>query len=81
MELRLHADVVTSLKLKVESLTPLPTPAERPVEARGREARGPAKEGEATPKTEKRGKRPPAKAEATEKPAKGEKAEKSEKQK
>ncbi len=81
VELRLHADVVTSLKLKVESLTPLPTPAERPVEARGRETRGAAKEGEASPKTEKRGKRPPAKAEATAKPAKVEKSEKSEKEK
>jgi len=80
VELRLHADVVTSLKLKVESLTPLPTPAEKPAEARGREARGASKEGEA-PRTEKRGKRPSAKAEATEKPAKGEKPEKSEKSK
>src|SRR3954471_6518028 len=36
VELRLHADVVTSLKIKVESSNPLPTPAaERPAEARG----------------------------------------------
>src|SRR5439155_1547354 len=88
IELRLHHDVVTSLKIKVESTTPPPERAEAPVQARGRDAgrpaaRGAAKPGEAPPKTEKRGRRPePAKSEKTdkpekpEKPVKGEKAEK-----
>src|SRR5262249_53564950 len=82
VELRLHQDVVTTLKVKVESSTPLP-PAPPPAEVRGREGRpgrgdrGPAKEGETPPqKTEKRGRRPEAKAEAAEKPAKAEKTEK-----
>src|ERR1043166_5381256 len=85
-ELRLHHDVVTSLKIKVESTTPPPERAEPPVEARGREgarpsARGAAAPGETAPKTEKRGRRPePAekadKSEKGEKPGKGEKAEK-----
>jgi len=94
IELRLHSEVVTSLKVKVESTTPLPPP-EAPAEARGREtsrpSRAPAKTGEGEPpKTEKRGRRPEAKAapkgektekaaksEKSEKPAKSEKAEKS----
>jgi large subunit ribosomal protein L9 len=57
VELRLHPDVVTTLKLRVESSTPLPQPTEVPE----------AKEGEregAPRKTEKRGRRPEAKAEA-----------------
>ena len=88
VELRLHQEVTTTLKLKVESLTPLPQPAEAVPEARrehGRTgARGPAKEGEAAPlppKTEKRGKRPetaaaakPEKADKPVKPARMEKA-------
>ena len=84
VELRLHAEVVTSLKVKVESTTPLPPPTERSGEARGREGRpsyrGDRTEPEAAPKTEKRGKRPEgssaAKEEKSEKPAKAEKAEK-----
>jgi large subunit ribosomal protein L9 len=59
VELRLHADVVTTLKVHVESLTPLPTPAVAPAEARKEEVR-----------TEKRGRRPesaPGKAEGGEK--------------
>jgi len=86
VELRLHAEVQTTLKVKVESTTPPPAPVEAPTEARGRESRGgvrgePAKEGEAPRRTEKRGRRPeekPAeKAAKTEKAAaKGEKAEK-----
>src|SRR6266513_5043596 len=39
VELRLHAEVVTSLKVKVESTTPLPPPPERSSETRGREGR------------------------------------------
>jgi large subunit ribosomal protein L9 len=46
VELRLHPDVVTTLKVHVESSTPLPTPV-APVEAKKEE-----------PKTEKRGRRP-----------------------
>jgi len=82
VELRLHQDVTTTLKVKIESTTPLP-PAPPPAEARGREERPRrgdrtfGKEGETTPqKTEKRGKRPEAKAESGEKPAKAEKTEK-----
>src|SRR5208283_4814496 len=49
VELRLHAGVVTMLKVRVESSTPLPTtaPAEAPAAADHRDAR-----------TEKRGRRP-----------------------
>src|SRR3989475_12572712 len=50
VELRLHPEVAATLKLKVESTTPLPQPAEAPAEARGRETgragdRRPASEG------------------------------------
>src|SRR6516165_6506682 len=71
IELRLHADVTTSLKVRVESSTPLPEPVVGP-------AAPPAKKEE--PKTEKRGRRPepaperPGKAEAgdrKQRPAKG----------
>jgi large subunit ribosomal protein L9 len=49
VELRLHADVVTTLKVRVESSTPLAAPAEAPAapESKDREQR-----------TEKRGRRP-----------------------
>jgi large subunit ribosomal protein L9 len=48
VELRLHADVTTTLKVRVESSTPLPAPVAAPaLEARKEE-----------PKTEKRGRRP-----------------------
>src|SRR4051812_43777090 len=81
IEMRLHADVVTTLKVKVESTTPLPTPEAAP-EGRGREGarggyRGPAREGQEAQRTEKRGKRPEtaaAKAEKSDKPAKAEKS-------
>jgi len=86
VELRLHHEVVTSLKIKVESTTPLPPPPEKPAEYRGRDSSRPgsrsvpSKEGEAAQKTEKRGKRPEgkpaAKDEKAEKPAKPEKTEK-----
>jgi large subunit ribosomal protein L9 len=60
VELRLHADVITSLKVHVESTTPLPAlPTVPPAGARREDAR-----------TEKRGRRPegaPGKAEAAEK--------------
>jgi large subunit ribosomal protein L9 len=49
VELRLHADVVTKLKVRVESTTPIAAPApEAAVEARKEEQ----------PRTEKRGRRP-----------------------
>jgi large subunit ribosomal protein L9 len=60
VELRLHADVVTTLKVRVESSTPQALPVASPAaEARKEE-----------PRTEKRGRRPesaPAKAEAGDK--------------
>jgi large subunit ribosomal protein L9 len=72
VELRLHADVITKLKVRVESSNPLPPPEE-------------AKAGERPgDRTEKRGRRfertenAPA-AEKTDKPEKAEKAEKTEK--
>lgn len=82
VELRLHPDVTTTLKVRVESSTPLPEPVAAPAAAEA---------GKEQPKTEKRGRRPEAaaagekgaKAEAGEKkprapkgekPAKGEKA-------
>lgn len=52
LELRLHPEVKATLKVKVESLTPLPAPAE------GTEGK------DAAPKTEKRGRRPEPEAEA-----------------
>lgn len=59
VELRLHADVTTTMKVRVESTTPLPEPAATaPAEAKKEEAR-----------TEKRGRRPEA---APEKGAKAE---------
>ena len=51
IELRLHPDVVTTLKVRVESTTPPPAPAAAPA--------GEAKK-EEPPKTEKRGRRPEA---------------------
>jgi large subunit ribosomal protein L9 len=64
IELRLHQDVVTTLKVRVESSTPLPEPPPAP----------PAEAKKEEPKTEKRGRRPEAapgkgKAEAGEKKA------------
>jgi large subunit ribosomal protein L9 len=59
IELRLHQDVVTTLKVRVESTTPPPAPPVAPA--------GEAKKEE--PKTEKRGRRPEA---AGEKPHVGE---------
>ncbi len=66
IELRLHPDVTSSLKVRVESSTPLPEAAAAPAPE--------AKEKEGA-KTEKRGKRAEgaAKAEKAEKPAAGEK--------
>jgi large subunit ribosomal protein L9 len=57
IELRLHADVTTTLKVRVESSTPLPEPVVAPVPEAKKEE----------PKTEKRGRRP---EQAGEKPAK-----------
>jgi large subunit ribosomal protein L9 len=66
VELRLHSDVATTLKVRVESTTPLPTPVEVAA-AEGRKG---------DVKTEKRGRRPDAgaKGETAEKDDKGEKA-------
>jgi large subunit ribosomal protein L9 len=50
LELRLHQDVVTTLKVRVESSTPLPAPAAAPAAEVKKEE----------PKTEKRGRRPEA---------------------
>jgi len=58
VELRLHADVVTKLKVRVESSTPLPTPEVPPATEAKKEDQ----------KTEKRGRRP----EAGERPGKPE---------
>jgi large subunit ribosomal protein L9 len=84
VELRLHADVVTKLKVRVESITPLPAPVETPQAAGQRDDR-----------TERRGRRPeraaaapvaaapeqPEQAEKKPRAAKGEKAEKTGKSK
>ena len=69
VELRLHAEVNTTLKVRVESANPLPQPAE-PEKAPGGRERG--------PRTEKRGRRPEGKAEAPEKAERPEKAAKGE---
>jgi len=80
VELRLYQDVNTTLKVRVESATPLPAPAApAPAAERGKEA----------PRTEKRGRRPesasgekPTRAGASERrprPARGEKPSKPEK--
>jgi large subunit ribosomal protein L9 len=60
VELRLHADVVTTLKVRVESSTPPPAPPVTPAPEGKKEE----------PKTEKRGRRPEA---AGERPHAGEK--------
>jgi large subunit ribosomal protein L9 len=68
VELHLHQDVKATLKVRVESTTPLPETAAPPAEAKKEE-----------PKTEKRGRRPemaPAKAEGAEKKARPAKPEK-----
>lgn len=64
VELRLHSDVVTKLKVRVESSTPLPTPEAAP-------ATEPKKEEQQ--KTEKRGRRPEAAGEKSSKAEGGEK--------
>jgi large subunit ribosomal protein L9 len=93
VELRLHQEVNATLKVRVESSTPLPTPAEAPAaetkpagertEKRGRgrhaEAASAEEKAEATEKKPKAGKAEKApKAEKSEKPAKKAKAEKAE---
>lgn len=67
VELRLHADVATTLKVHVESTTPAPAPAAESAEEAGKEQH---------PKTEKRGRRPEAAGDKAEKGAKTESAEK-----
>ena len=84
IELRLHPEVTTTLKVHVESTTPLPEPAEAP-EARGREGARPGRREGYPPRTEKRGRRPEgkpgveAKAEIEVKPARTEKGARTEK--
>jgi len=88
VELRLHPEVTTTLKVHIESTTPLPPPPEQP-EAKGREGRE-GREGR-PPREDRRPRRPEAKAEAkpeakpaaraakaekSDKPAKSDKAEK-----
>jgi len=70
IELHLHAEVKSTLKVRVESLTPITAPAEAPAEAK-------TERGE-KPRTEKRGhgKRDAEKAEATEEKPKAAKSEK-----
>lgn len=92
VELRLHPEVTTTLKVHIESTTPLPPPTEAP-ESRGREGRGgreryerraKAPDRKAEAKTEAKGK-PEAKGKTAAKPErkpaadKGAKAEKTEK--
>ncbi len=60
VELRLHADVTTKLKVRVESSTPLPELAAAPATAEAKK--------EESPKTEKRGRRPEAAPEKGAKP-------------
>ena len=71
VELHLHPEVKTSLKVRIESITPLPEvpPA---VEGKGREDRGPYR-------TEKRGRRPESRTERPTITAKGERLVKGEK--
>ncbi len=77
VELRLHPEVSTTLKIRVESSNPLPPPPEAERGAHGREGRGEGRE--RGPRTEKRGRRPEPQAEKVEKTekaaAKGEKPE------
>lgn len=61
VELRLHADVVTKLKVRVESSTPVAVPEAPATEARKDEHQ----------RTEKRGRRPEAPEDKTGKPAEG----------
>src|SRR5260221_12952268 len=64
VELRLHADVITKVKVRVESTTPAPVVAEAAQAAEGRREEH---------RTEKRGRRPEASAEKPEKADVGEK--------
>ena len=89
VELRLHPEVTTTLKVHIESTTPLPPPPEAPEKAReGREGRAPRDdrrggrkpEGKPEAKAEAKAEAKPAaraaKAEKSDKPAKSEKTEK-----
>src|SRR5688572_22372509 len=63
VELRLHPEVITTLKVHIESTTPLPQPEETP-ESRAREGR-PGREGREGrgPRDDRRGRRPEGKPE------------------
>jgi large subunit ribosomal protein L9 len=77
VELHLHAEVKSTLKIRVESLTPViaPAPAEAKPEERKTEKRGRHVEGEKVEKAEAAEEKMP-RAAKTEKPAKSPKAEK-----
>jgi large subunit ribosomal protein L9 len=75
VELRLHADVITSMKVRVESLTPLPKPEEQPAPEGGRAARVTEKRSRRPEKTEAKVEEK-AEAKKAEKPARAPKAEK-----
>ncbi len=64
VELRLHADVTTTLKVRVESTTPAPAAAAAPVEEAGKEHQ----------RTEKRGRRPEGAGDKVEKGVRAEAA-------
>jgi large subunit ribosomal protein L9 len=68
VELRLHPEVSTTLKVHIESTTPLPQPEETP-EGRGREGR-PGREGREGrgPRDDRRGRRPEGKPEGKAEP-------------
>jgi large subunit ribosomal protein L9 len=89
VELRLHPEVTSTLKVHIESTTPLPPPPEAPEKGReGREGRAPREdrrggrrfEGKPEGKTEAKAEAKPAaraaKTEKSDKPAKSEKSEK-----
>jgi len=63
VELRLHADVKTTLKVRVESLNPPPAPVEAP-SSKGGERGERGERPDRGPRTEKRGRRPEGRAEA-----------------
>ncbi len=75
VELRLHPQVTTNLKVRVESTTPVAKPSEGQIT----ESRGHAKRERPAPEHEGKKEKPAAKAEKTEKGEKAERADKGEK--
>jgi large subunit ribosomal protein L9 len=83
VELRLHPEVTSTLKVHIESTTPLPPPPEAPEGREGREGRAPREdrrprrpEGKTEAKAEAKPAARAAKTEKSDKPAKSEKSEK-----